>query len=97
MGRHLWEAKVGVKKRSLRKQLGFYYYIFSVVCLSYERTEITLHGYWFWFCSYGLISTDVTSLLAWNFRKLDQNRNKAEINLRETNSFLVVTFLHVLE
>lgn len=57
------------------------------MCLSYERTEITLHGYWFWFCSYGLISTDVTSLLAWNFRKLDQNMNKAEINLREDQRF----------
>lgn len=53
------------------------------MCLSYERSEITLHGYWFWFCSYELISTDVTSLLAWNFKKLDQNMNKAEINLRE--------------
>lgn len=82
MGRHLLEAKVGVEKCSLRKQLGFfYYYIFSVVCLSYERSEITLHGYWF--CSYELISTDVTSLLAWNFKKLDQNMNKAEISLRE--------------
>lgn len=41
-----------------------------------------LHGYYFGFCSYEWILTDVRSPFAWNLKKLNLNMNKGEISLR---------------